>query len=123
MKNILKYCIILFSFFIFSFVADDVVRAIKNGNASELSKFFDNTIELTFPDKSNAYSKSQAELVVKDFFSNNSVIDFQTTGKGDNGGIEIITGILQTKNGEFNTTIYLKQKGDRQLLQQLKFEK
>lgn len=124
MKNIFKYCLILFSFFIFSFISiDDVARAIKSGNASQLSKFFDNTIQITFPDKSNAYSKSQAELVVQDFFDNNVVKNFEITGKGDNGGVEIVTGNLLTKNGEFKTTFYLKQKGDKQLLQELRFEK
>ena len=124
MKNIFTYCLILFSFFIFSFISiDDVARAIKSGNASQLSKFFDNTIQITFPDKSNAYSKSQAELVVQDFFDNNVVKNFEITGKGDNGGVEIVTGNLLTKNGEFKTTFYLKQKGDKQLLQELRFEK
>ena len=124
MKNVFKYYLIFLSFLIVSFVsADDVVRAIKNGSASQLSKFFDNTIEITFPDKSNAYSKSQAELVVQDFFNNNVVKDFEITGKGDNAGVEIVTGNLLTRNGGFKTTFYLKQKGDKQLLQELRFEK
>ena len=124
MKNIFKYYLIFFPFLLLSFVsADDVVRAIKSGSASQLSKFFDNTIEITFPDKSNAYSKSQAELVVQDFFNNNVVKDFEITGKGDNAGVEVVTGNLLTKNGEFKTTFYLKQKGDKQLLQELRFEK
>ncbi|MDQ6756054.1 MAG: DUF4783 domain-containing protein [Bacteroidota bacterium] len=124
MKILLRYCLIFFSFGLFAFVSlDDVVKAIKDGNASELSKYFDNTIEITFPDKSNAYSKSQAELVVKDFFNNNIVTNFEITNKGDNAGVQFVTGTLQTKNGDYKTSIYLKQKGDKQLLQELRFEK
>ena len=124
MKNILTYSSIVLLFFLSSFVSvDEVVSAIKNGNASQLSKFFDNTIEITVSDKRNTYSKSQAELVVKDFFDNNVVKGFEVLHKGDNAAAQFIVGTLQTKNGEYRTTIYMKQKGDKQLLQELRFEK
>ena len=51
---------------------DDVLRAIKAGDASQVSKYFDNTVEITLPGKSNSYSKSQAELVLHDFFASNT---------------------------------------------------
>ena len=124
MKNILTYGPIVLLFFLSSFISvDEVVSAIKNGNASQLSKFFDNTIEITVSDKSNTYSKSQAELVVKDFFENNAVKDFEVLYKGDNGTAQFIIGKLATKNGEYKTTVYLKQKGAKQFLQELRFEK
>ena len=124
MKNILTYGSIVLLFFLYSFVSvDDVVNAIKNGNASQLSKFFDNTIEITVSDKSNTYSKSQAELVIKDFFDNNVVKGFEVLHKGDNAAAQFIVGRLQTNNGEYRTTIYMKQKGDKQLLHELRFEK
>jgi len=107
-----------------SFVSlDEVVNAIKKGNASQLSKFFDNTIEITVADKKNTYSKSQGELVLKDFFSNSSVKDFSIIHKGDNSGAQFIIGTLQTNNGEYRTTIYMMQKGNKNLLQELRFEK
>ncbi|MEO5782461.1 MAG: DUF4783 domain-containing protein [Ginsengibacter sp.] len=124
MKNILTYCSIVLLFFLSSFISvDEVVSAIKNGSASQLSKYFDNTIEITIADKSNTYSKSQAELVLKDFFENNMVKEFVVLRKGDNTNAQFIAGILNTKNGEYKTTIYLKQKGNEQLLQELRFEK
>ncbi len=124
MKKFLKYGLVLFLFFLSSFVSvDEVVSAIKNGNASQLSKYFDNTVEITVTDKSNTYSKSQAELVLKDFFNNNIVKNFDIVHKGDNTGAQFIIGTLNTKNGEYRTTIYMKKNGDRQLLQELRFEK
>ena len=107
-----------------SFVSlDEVVSAIKKGNASQLSKFFDNTIDITVEDKKNTYSKSQGELVLKDFFSNSAVKDFLIIHKGDNSGAQFIIGTLITKNGEYRTTIYMMQKGNKNLLQELRFEK
>ncbi len=124
MKSILTYCSIVLLFFFSSFISvDEVVSAIKNGSASQLSIYFDNTIEITIADKSNTYSKSQAELVLKDFFENNVVKDFVVLRKGDNTNAQFIAGRLSTKNGTYKTTIYLKQKGNKQLLQELRFEK
>jgi hypothetical protein len=124
MNRFLKYGLIVLLFCLTSFVSvDEVESAIKNGNASQLSKYFDNTIEITLTDKSNTYSKSQAELVLKDFFNNNVVRGFEIVHKGNNAGAQFIIGTLETKNGEYRTTIYMKQKGDKQLLQELRFEK
>ena len=52
---------------------DEVIAAMKRGNAAEVARFFDNTVEINMPDKSNSYSKSQAQLVLKDFFISNGV--------------------------------------------------
>ena len=101
---------------------DDVVNAVRSGNASQVARFFDNTVEITIPDKSNSYSKSQAELVLKDFFSNNPVKGFEIIHKGENAGSQYCIGTLSTKNGSFRTTIFMKQKGDKQLLQEIRFE-
>ena len=124
MKTVYTYGLILLLISLTSFVsADEVISYIKNGSVSQLSKYFDNTIEITLIDKANTYSKSQGELVLKDFFSNNEVKDFEIVHKGENGGAQFIIGTLNTKNGEYRTTIYMKQKGDKQLLQELRFEK
>lgn len=122
MKTLFIYALLFFSLNSFSTV-DEVVSALKNGNASQVSKYFDNTVELTLPDKSNSYSKSQAALVLQDFFSTSGVKNFQVLHKGDNIGAQFCTGVLQTKSGQYRTTIYLKLKGDSYLLQEIKFEK
>ena len=124
MKSILKILTLVFFFIAFSSFSgiDDVVNAVKSGNAAQIAKFFDNTVEITMPDKSNSYSKSQAELVLKDFFSNNPVKSFEVIHKGENAGSQYCIGTLSTKNGSFRTTIFMKQKGDKQLLQEIRFE-
>ena len=113
--------VILFSSFTFIGI-DEVVNAVKSGNAAQVAKYFDNTVEISLPDKSNSYSKSQAEIVLKDFFANNPVKGFDIIHKGENAGSQYCIGTLLTKNGSFRTTIYMKQKGDVQVLQELRFE-
>lgn len=124
MKNLL---LSLFVFLSFSFVVSvsftEIINAIKTGNASEVSRFFDNTVEITFPGKSNSYSKSQAELVLRDFFSKNPTKNFKVIHKSDNDGSQYCIGNLETVNGIFRTTIYLRQKGAKDVVQELRFEK
>ncbi|MEP6711560.1 MAG: DUF4783 domain-containing protein [Ferruginibacter sp.] len=101
---------------------NDIINAIKSGNATEIAKYFDNTVEITLPEKSNSYSKSQGELVLRDFFNNNAVKGFTIIHQGENAGSHYCIGTLITKSGSFRTTIYMKQKGDKQTLQEIRFE-
>ena len=124
MKKILFFLAIFIS--VCSFISPsftEVVKAIRSGNSAEVSKYFDNTVEISLPEKSNSYSKSQAELVLHDFFATNGVKDFEVLHKSDTPGSQYCIGNLQTNNGTFRTTIFMKQKGDRALVQELRFEK
>ncbi|HAO45580.1 MAG TPA: DUF4783 domain-containing protein [Ferruginibacter sp.] len=113
---------VLISSFTFFASIDEVINAMKAGNASDVARFFDNTVEINMPEKSNSYSRSQAELVLKDFFGTNAVKTFDVLHKGENGGSQYCIGTLVTRNGTFRTTIFMKQKGDKQLVQEITFE-
>jgi len=101
---------------------DDVIAAMKTGNSAAVARFFDNSVEISMPEKSNSYSKSQGELVLKDFFASNPVKGFEVIHKGENAGSQYCIGTLQTKNGTYRTTIFMKKKDDKQVLQELRFE-
>ena len=124
MKKNLTYCLIIFSVLLYSFTqVNDVVNALKKGSASQLSKYFDKTVNISLPTKGNTYSKSQAELVLKDFFDNNGVKSFEIVQQKNTYQLQYIVGTLLTNSGEFKTTLYIKQKQDKQFLQEIKFEK
>ena len=124
MKKIILYIIVAGLFSSFTAISfTEVLNAIKSGNAKEVAQYFDNTVEITFPGKSNSYSKSQAELVLNDFFNSNNVKNFEIIHKSENISSQYCIGNLNTNNGSFRTTIYMKQKGDRQVVQELRFEK
>ena len=114
---------VAFSSFTINTSINDVVNSIKAGNAAAVSKYFDNTVEITINGKSTNYSKAQGEVVLRDFFSNNTVKSFSVLHKGESGGSEFCIGTLVTSNGNYRTTLNLKQKGDKQTLQEIKFEK
>ena len=107
----------------FSLVSiDDVVNALKTGNAAGISKYFDNTVEITLPGKSSSYSKSQAEVIITDFFNNNPVKNFELMHKGENAGSIYCIGTLITKTGSYRTTVFMKQKSGLYTLQEIRFE-
>ncbi|HVZ98361.1 MAG TPA: DUF4783 domain-containing protein [Chitinophagaceae bacterium] len=102
---------------------EDVIKAIKSGDASQVSQYFDNTLEITFADKSSSYNRNQAEEALQSFFSSNAVKDFEILHTSDNAGAKYCIGNLKTANGTYRTTIFMKQKGNKTLLQELRFEK
>lgn len=117
----LSVCVLFYSFTV-KIGIEEVITAMQSGNAAQIAKFFDSSVEITMSDKSNSYSKSQAEMILKDFFATNIVKSFEVLHKGENAGSEYCIGRLTTKGGVFRTTIYMKQKGDQQVVQELRFE-
>ncbi len=113
----------LLNSFTFLSSIEEVITAMKAGSATNIARFFDNTVEINTPDKSNSYSKTQAELVLKDFFSTNVVKSFAVNHKGENSGSQFCIGTLVTKGSTYRTTVFMKLKGDKQLLQTITFEK
>ncbi|MFT4024403.1 MAG: DUF4783 domain-containing protein [Flavihumibacter sp.] len=62
---------------------DPVLAALKSGNVGLLSRYFDNRIDIALPERSDNYSRSQAEMILKNFFSNNGgVTNFELRHKG-----------------------------------------
>src|ERR1700733_9616620 len=108
MKNYLWLAILFFSFSLNSFTAprpaygtgmeiEDIVSALKTGNASQLSRYFDIRVDITLPDKSDNYSRTQAEMIIRDFFSYNNVRNFEIKYKGENNGSKYCIGTFYTK--------------------------
>jgi hypothetical protein len=104
------------------YTLDDITVAIRLGNAGQLSRYLDSRVDICLPEKSDSYSKIQAEMIIRDFFSTNGVRNFVVRKMGFSGGSEYCVGVLQTRNGDYRTTLFTRQKGDKQLLQELRFQ-
>ena len=123
--------LILFSSIVMMFLAtafkpisglDEVVNALRSGNAQELARYIDDNVEIALPSKSDNYSKAQAVMVLKDFFTNNSVIGFDKQFTGENGGSQFCVGTLKTKSGNYRTTVFMKTKSGRQVVKEIRFQ-
>lgn len=105
-----------------SYSIEQVLVALRTGNATELSKYFDSRVDISLPNKSDNYSRNQAEMILKDFFASNEVKNFVVKHKGENNGSQFCIGSLQTRNGNFRTKLYMKQKGGQQVVQEIAFQ-
>lgn len=56
-----------------------VTEAISKGDAAGVVKFFDSSVDVEILEDNGTYSKSQAEQILKTFFSENEVQKFELT--------------------------------------------
>lgn len=105
-------------------VLDNIAGAIRSGNSKEVAKYFDNNVEITILDRESTYSRVQAEMVLRDFFSKNSVQSFDLIHRGTSGeGSAYGIGTLKTGGQTYRTYYFVKQKGSQQFIQEMRFEK
>jgi hypothetical protein len=125
MKKIFTYFVVISLAALTSFTVqsdiDNVINALRNGDAGELAKYLDENIELTLPEKSDNYSKAQASLILKDFFTTNGVKNFDVKHKGEQSGGQFCIGTLQTKAGNYRTTVFMKLKSGKQVVREIRF--
>ena len=101
---------------------DDVINALRTGNAKELAKFIDNNIEISMPSKTDNYSRQQATMILQDFFTNNGVKNFDVKHRGENGGNQFCIGTLLTRSGNYRTTFFMTEKNGKQLVKEIRFQ-
>jgi|GEM_PF-520479 hypothetical protein len=97
-----------------------VVTAFQAGNVEELSRYFDTYVDLTLPDKRvGSCSRSQAKMVLRDFFETYKVKSFNIQVKGEGESTGYCIGTLQTASGNFRTTLFVRQEGEQSLLKEI----
>lgn len=103
--------------------SEGITTALKSGNAKEISKYFNSTINLKILTKEDVYSKAQAEIILKDFFSKNTPKGYTAkhTGTSKNGA-QYTIGQLSTSSGNFRTYYFVKKTGDTYLIQEFRIE-
>ena len=103
--------------------AQDIISAFKNGNATEIAAFFDTSVEITIGEKSSANNKSKGEELLRNFFKETGVKNFEVIHKSGSASAQYYIGNLSTNAGVYRTTIFLKQKNNKSLVQEIRFEK
>jgi hypothetical protein len=77
--------------------------------SKELASFFDKGIELNINGNQGAYSKVQAELVMRDFFSKNPPEDFEIIHQAGNGD-QVLYFIGNYLSDNFLYRVFIKSK-------------
>lgn len=104
-------------------IPSGISLAFKSGNAAELSKFFNSTVQILLLGKDDFYKKNVAETILKDFFDEYHPRDFVV--KHDGGGTgdaRYAIGNLKTDKGEFRVYFLLKKVGSELLIHQIRIE-
>ena len=95
--------------------ADSIVAALKQGNASQFSNYFDNFIDLKLPakDEIKNVGRTQASITVKSFFDENDIKGFDNVSQRESNGTMYIAGKLIGSSKTYNITMLMKAKGDK----------
>ena len=103
---------------------EEIGGAIRAGDSKQLAAYFANTIDLTIMGREDTYSKTQAELIVRDFFSKNPPKSFTMVHKGTSkeGTLYGIGTLTTTKGAALRTSFFAKQSGEKYFIQELRFE-
>jgi hypothetical protein len=98
--------------------------ALKNGSSKELSKYFNDIVELSIAGEKSSYNKSHAEIVLKDFFKKYPPLDFQYIHQGSSKeGLKYAIGKYTYNGGSFRVYILIKQFNGNYFIDTLEFSK
>jgi hypothetical protein len=96
-------------------VSSDIIAALNEGNASQLSAHLNANVELVIDNKNDVFSKQQAAGIIADFFRKNPVNSFQLLHKGNKDAASFAIGILKTSSGSFRVYVLTRKNEIQQL--------
>jgi hypothetical protein len=98
--------------------------ALKTGNAKEVAKFFNASVDMDVEGTTDTYSKAQAEFVLRDFFKKHPPTEFNIVHTGaSKSGQPYAIGRL-TSNGEsYNVLLRIKKIDNVNLIHEINFVK
>ena len=104
-------------------IADEIAAALKTGNAEEIAKYFSESVDLSIPENEGVFSKVQAQLILKTFFSKHQPSNFKQVDQGDSkNNSHYSIGNLTTTNGTFRTYILYKEINNSTVIVELRIE-
>ncbi len=96
--------------------------AIKAGNATELARYLNATVELLLLDKEDFYRKANAEAILRDFFIQYPVKDFTIRHQGSANDAFYAIGTLKSEKANFRVYFLLKKTEEGLLIHQIRIE-
>ncbi|WP_439880776.1 DUF4783 domain-containing protein [Pontibacter sp. MBLB2868] len=102
-----------------------VKSAIKVGSSKDLARNFSSVVEITLDGgEATNYSSTQAEFVMKNFFSKNPPVDFSYSHQGaSDKGQRYAIGTYTSKSGSYTVLVRMKESGGKYLIQSMNFIK
>lgn len=102
-----------------------VTSSLSTGNVRDLAKNFDKRVQVTIDNKSEYYSSSQAEIIVRNYMGQmgNKNFNLIRSGIAENGNAEFYIGEIHCSKGAIKVYIYARKVADTPYIQEIRFEK
>lgn len=105
-------------------VFDSIAKSIRESNAKGVAVYFNSSVELNIEGGEGVYSKTQAEMVLKTFFTSHPCTKFDISHQAKSyGNNSFAIGTYKSASGNFRVTIYVKDMDGKSLIHEMKFEK
>jgi len=107
---------------LFAQVPEEIITGFKKGSSEILSKYFNQSIEMTVLDNDDIYSKEQAKQIISRFFSNNKPKKFTILHQGVKEDSCYLIGKLLTNKKTYRVYFFVKGKSPHRYIHQLRIE-
>ncbi len=101
----------------------ELAEAIGQGNASAMSEYFHQSLEMSILEKDYKSSKVQATRIMESFFKKHSPTGFTVSFEGTKEQSKYAIGSLSTNDGTFRVNLFFINKDDKRLIYYLSIEK
>lgn len=103
-------------------ITPEILNAFKTGNAAELTRFTNPTVQIMLLGKEDFYKKNVSETILKEFFTNYKPREFTVKHQGGTADAQYAIGNLRTDKGSFRVYFLLKKVGDDLLIHQIRID-
>jgi hypothetical protein len=104
-------------------IPDGIITAIRMGDANKLSPWFNSSVQLIILEKENVYSRSQATMIMKDFFKKHPPKSFTIIHEGGKPKARFGIGLLKTSDQTYRIYLLIKPDNNKSVILQLRIEK
>lgn len=104
-------------------VFSSIGKYIEAGDSEKLSAWFADNLELDITGSVNSCTRSQAKLIMKNFFNNNTPKKFSIIHKSGRPPMSYAVGSLSAGAEKFRVIIYVRTDDGKNSIQQLRIEK
>ena len=110
------------------FAQEDIIAkvrdAIKTGSSREMTKYLNNSVDMTIEGKLKSYSKAQAEFILKDFFKKNPPTSFTIVHQGaSKSGLPYVIGEYVSEGSTFRVWVRIRKINEEYFVHEVSFIK
>ena len=105
-------------------VFTNMKNAIKAGDADQMSKYFNQNLDVNIEGNINAFSKAQAAFAIAEFFKAHPPGDFSIVHKGQSqGGLQYAIGKFTSDKDTYTVLMRVKESASAKLVHEISFTK